>query len=485
MLFNSYIFILCFLPITFFTYFILNRFKMTKSATLSLLIASLIFYAYFNINYLPIILTSIFGNYILNKIIRNIKNKKVKKLVLFLGLIFNVGIIFYFKYFDFFITNINVALKTNFNLLKLILPLGISFFTFQQISYIIDVYKGEVEDYKFIDYALFVTFFPQLIAGPIVLHSEIIPQFQNKNNKKIDYSNVLKGLYAFSLGLFKKVIIADTFGIVVNRVFDVLGPNTNTTNLIIGMISYTIQIYFDFSGYCDMATGIALLFNIKLPINFNSPYKSYNINEFWDRWHMTLTRFLTTYVYIPLGGNRKGKIRTYINIMIVFLVSGIWHGANFTFILWGLLHGLASVIVRIFKKTFDKINPVFLWIMNFIFINITWIFFRASSVTNAISMIKNMLSCNFGPIDSKIFIAFQLPELKQIVDIMRFRNPNICIYMLLFFAFAVIAILCMQNTNEKLENFNPNYKKVFTIVVLTVWGIVSLSGVSTFLYFNF
>lgn len=485
MLFNSYIFILCFLPITWIIYFSLNKLNKNGLAKTMLLIASLIFYGYFNPNYLFIILTSILCNYVLNKILRKTRNKKVKTIYLIIGLMINIGIIFFFKYYDFFISNINTVFKRNYGLMNLLLPLGISFFTFQQISYIVDVYKDKVPDYRFLDYALFVTFFPQLIAGPIVLHSEIIPQFENEKNKKVNSLNVLKGLYAFARGMVKKVILADTFGLVVAQVFDVLGANTNTTNLIIGMLSYTIQIYFDFSGYCDMATGIALLFNIKLPINFNSPYKSYNIREFWDRWHITLTRFLTTYVYIPLGGNRKGKIRTYVNILIVFLVSGLWHGANYTFIIWGLLHGIASVITRISKEKLEKLNTVFQWLLNFAFINITWIFFRATSVTTALKMIKNIISCNFGPIDTKIITSFQLPELKQIIDLLGGRDLQGIIYMLVFFVFALVAILCMKNTNEKLEEYKPSWKKITTTVILFMWSLVSLSGVSTFLYFNF
>ena len=267
----------------------------------------------------------------------HLKYSNWKKAIFIIGLLSNIGILFYYKYMGFFIQNINVLFKTNFLITKLLLPLGISFFTFQQLSYVIDSYLGRVKTYSFRQYVLFVTFFPQLIAGPIVLHDEIIPQFKNIDKKTFNWNNFSEGLMAFSFGMAKKVIIADSFGNVVNYGFANLA-GLDSTNAIFTMLSYTIQIYFDFSGYCDMATGIAKMFNIDLPINFNSPYKALSITEFWKRWHITLTRFLRTYIYFPLGGNRKGQCRTYLNLFIVFLVSGLWHGANYTFIVWGILH---------------------------------------------------------------------------------------------------------------------------------------------------
>lgn len=232
---------------------------------------------------------------------------------------------------DFFIENINSIFNASFELKNLLLPLGISFFTFQQLSFVIDNYKENIKEYSFRQYALFVVFFPQLIAGPIVLNNETIPQFEDKDKKKLSYENFAKGLMAFAFGLAKKVLIADSLENIVNYGFYNIS-GLGATNAIFVMLSYTMQIYFDFSGYCDMATGIAKMFNIDLPINFNSTYKSLSVTEFWKRWHITLSKFLRTYIYFPLGGNRKGTIRTYINLFIVFLVSGLWHGANYTFI---------------------------------------------------------------------------------------------------------------------------------------------------------
>ncbi len=466
----------------------MNHFKKYKLAKLVLVLASLYFYAYFEIKYLIIIIVSILFNYGLNRIFRKVNHPKVRILFLLLGIAFNIGMIFYFKYYDFVIGAINSIASTNFNLINVMLPLGISFFTFQQLAYVIDSYKKQVKDYTLLDYSLFVTFFPQLIAGPITLYSEMIPQFEEEKNRRFSIENFSKGFMAFSFGLAKKVIIADTFGIAANFVFN--NPtDTNSINLIIGVLAYTFQIYFDFSGYCDMALGLGYMFNIKIPINFNSPYKACSVVEFWKRWHITLTRFFTTYIYIPLGGNRKGKIRTYINIFIVFLASGIWHGANYTFILWGIMHGIASITDRIFKKRIEKTNSVFNWLRTFLFLNISWTIFRADSISNALRILKNILQFNFAPLSPEITNAFILPEFKAITTLLHLdywvESSYKNIYLILFFAFAFFAILCMKNTSERVETFKPNTKIAIVSSILFVWSVISLTGVSTFLYFNF
>ena len=286
-----------------------------------------------------------FFNFIIG---RKLSSNPSKPLLIF-GIIANVALLGYFKYADFFIENVNSLFGTNIDLLNLALPLAISFFTFQQIAYLVDSYRKETKEYSFLNYALFVTFFPQLIAGPIVHHKEMMPQFENKWNLVKKYKNIALGLFIFSIGLFKKVVIADTFAIWATNGFD----NATTLNLFEAWatsLSYTFQLYFDFSGYTDMAIGIALLFNIKLPINFNSPYKALNIQDFWRRWHITLGRFLRDYIYIPLGGNRTGKFRNYLNLLITFLIAGIWHGASWMFVFWGFLHGVAMVVHRAWKE---------------------------------------------------------------------------------------------------------------------------------------
>lgn len=490
MLFNSYIFILTFLPCTLLLYFFLNRMKQYKVATGALLFMSLLFYGYFNVNYLVIIIGSIVLNYIVDMIFRKVANPIWRKVILVLAITGNIGVLFYFKYFGFFIENINLLFGSSFHFEKILLPLGISFFTFQQLSFVIDSYKGNVPEYDFLNYALFVSFFPQLIAGPIVLHSEIIPQFNDKAKRKFDWENFAKGITAFAFGIGKKVLIADVFGEIVNFGFSNI-DDLGTINAIIVMLSYTIQIYFDFSGYCDMATGIGLMFNIQIPMNFNSPYKALTIDEFWKRWHITLTRFFRTYVYFPLGGgSRKGKVRTYINLFIVFLVSGLWHGANWTFILWGTLHGIALVINKLFKEKINKIHPALLWIMTFAFVNITWIYFRADTIAQANSLIEKIIKFDIRGICPEFIDALMVPELCFLTDIASVVIPLATTYLEMeivpiCFMAIMFAILGMKNTNEKLEQFSPDFKTGIVTVVLLLFSIISLSGVSTFLYFNF
>lgn len=490
MLFNSYIFILLFLPISIIGYFAFNYFQAGRKRLWGLaflLGMSLWFYGYFNTRYLTIMICSIIINFIYYKVIKIWTNEKRKKLLLLLAVMFNTGILFYFKYYDFFIGNINNVFKTDFALKNLLLPLGISFFTFQQLSFVIDAYRGEVEDYNFIEYALFVSFFSQLIAGPIVTHDELIPQFSDESKKKFNWNNFAQGLYIFSLGLGKKVLIADNFGNAANWGFSNI-VQLDTTNAVITMLSYTIQIYFDFSGYCDMAVGMGKMLNIDLPLNFNSPYKALTILEFWKRWHITLTRFLTKYIYIPLGGNRRGTVRTYINIMLVFLVSGLWHGASWTFILWGAFHGLFSLITRHWKYFFEKLHPALNWVITFSFINMTWVLFRADTIRDAVRLINRIALFNFQPIRSEIIQCFNITELTFILNHLPKVNllniyPNICL--LLFFFTAFFLVMGSKNAYEKMQEFKPGWKNAAAGAILLAWCIFSFSGVSTFLYFNF
>lgn len=492
MLFNSYIFILLFLPLSLAGWFLLNKTGSEILPKIFLLGMSLWFYAYFNVKYLPIIIISIIANYLLHTVMKRSGNKALRKLTLCTGIVLNVGILFYYKYLGFLTENVNALFKTDFTVLHLVLPLGISFFTFQQLSFVIDSYKNEVPDYSFPDYALFVCFFPQLIAGPIVLHDEIIPQFADRNNKKINPENFSKGVYAFSLGLAKKVLIADTLGNFANLGFADI-PSLNSTTAVLSMLAYTIQIYFDFSGYCDMATGIGYMFNVKIPMNFNSPYKALDMEDFWKRWHITLTRFLTKNLYIPLGGNRKGKVRTYINQFIVFIVSGIWHGANWTFVLWGAINGIAVIFSKLLNpkvKNIKKKFPLPFRIITFLFINLAWIYFRADSISLANQMIAKIFSFDFGPVGSSFASCAVSSEfglagrlLEKILP--AFSSVFPYVILALFFCFPVFASSAMKNTNEKTENFSPSVLRCVLSCLLLVWSVLSLSGVSTFLYFNF
>lgn len=491
MLFNSYIFLLFFLPIVLLGYFGLNHFKKFSAAKVFLIFASLFFYGYFNWWYLLIIISSVGLNYLFSQImLKQDVNKSVRKLVFATALLLNIGSLFFFKYYDFFISNVNIVFKTDIPLLHILLPLGISFFTFQQLSYVIDSYKRDekISAYNFFDYAIFVTYFPQLIAGPIVTHDEMVPQFADLKRKRFNSENFAAGLYGFAFGLGKKVIVADTFGLLVDSGFADIN-NLGTINAIFVMLAYTFQIYFDFSGYCDMATGIGKMMNIDITMNFNSPYKAININDFWKRWHITLTRFFTRYVYIPLGGNRKGTVRTYINILIVFLISGIWHGANWTFIVWGLLHGIAQVLTRLFdrltglySKHESKTISIISWVLTFVFINLTWVIFRADSLSQAGEFFGQLVNFtgikpNFELLNTMCTGGFEL---------LGHYTPKFdVIFVCGMFIFAMFASVCMKNTNERINDFNPTYPKVFVTTALLFWSIMSFAGVSSFLYWNF
>ncbi|MBR5597716.1 MAG: MBOAT family protein [Lachnospiraceae bacterium] len=381
--------------------------------------------------------------------------------------------------------------------LDIAVPLGISFFTFMQIAYLVDCYRTEKGfDYSFLEYATYVAFFPKITMGPIALHDEIIPQFRDDSKKIINYNNLSGGLYAFALGLAKKVLIADTLAKIVNACYaEVYYLNTMTS--IVVMVCYTLQIYFDFSGYCDMAAGAARMINIELPLNFNSPYKAKSISEFWERWHMTLTRFFTRYVYIPLGGSRKGKLRTYINTMIVFLISGLWHGADVGFIIWGFWHGVIMVIEKVGKdlglsiKNLTgiprKILDILRWLATFVILNITWMYFRAGS--------SHFVGAYFGRLPTggwevQHYVMDVVNELIEIRILKRFGLTSILEYSMNATVWVIIllliaAVVFMKNTQEKEKLEKYNWKRGILTVVLLVWSIVSLSDVSEFLYFDF
>ena len=423
------------------------------------------FYGYWNPKYIFLILASILFNFTIGIYLSKIIFTFNKKYLLIFGIFSNLLLLGYFKYTDFLLDNLNKLTENNIPLPHIVLPLGISFFTFTQIAFLVDCYRGYVREHSFFTYSLFVTYFPHLLAGPILHHSEMIPQFSNKYRKSINSKNIISGLFLFSIGLFKKVVIADTFAIWATAGFD----RTSSLSFFEAWstsLSYTFQLYFDFSGYTDMAVGISLLFNIKLPINFNSPYKACNIQDFWRRWHMTLSRFLRDYIYIPLGGNRYGSLRTYVNLFITFFLGGLWHGAGWTFIFWGILHGLALIINRFWQSLGFRINKCIAWLITFNFINITWIFFRAKNWQDATKVIEGMF--NFQKI--------------QIMDT--------TILSLLYIIVALFIVLVLKNSNQiKLKNKNLAF---FIITFLLVFSflqifyfILETNKVSEFLYFNF
>jgi D-alanyl-lipoteichoic acid acyltransferase DltB (MBOAT superfamily) len=489
-LFNSYEFIFAFLPVSFFGYFYLNHKRLTTASKVWLVFSSLFFYSWWNIVYLPLILTSVLFNYaIASAIVERDELKKKyfsKKSLLQIGLVFNIGLLAYFKYADFFISNTNSLVNTDIGLLHLALPLAISFFTLQQIAFLVDSYEGLAKEKNFLNYIIFVTFFPQLIAGPIVHHKEMMPQFVSIRNKAKNYKNIALGLFILSIGLFKKVVIADTFAIWATAGFD----TATTLNLFeawFTSLSYTFQLYFDFSGYTDIAIGAALLFNIKLPINFNSPYKATGIIDFWQRWHITLSRFVTTYIYTPLvkSFDNLNFHKAIIATFVTFLIAGLWHGASWMFVIFGGLHGLALVVNNYWKKTKIKINKILAWFITFNFVNITMIFFRAEEWGDAIKVLRSMFSLDNIMLPS--MLESVLPFLNKYgVEFGLFtQNIQGRSFTLVFLIIGFILVLFFENSNKKLDNFKLNFINSFIFVMAFTISFYKLSGYSEFLYFRF
>ncbi|NOR57678.1 MAG: MBOAT family protein [Sulfurimonas sp.] len=487
MLFNSYEFIFVFLPITFFIYFYLNHKRLTEASKAFLVFSSLFFYSWWNIAYLPIMLTSMLFNYVvgtsLNKEQGEGHHRFSKKALLTFGIVSNLALLGYFKYMDFFIENINLLSGADIPLLHLALPLAISFFTFQQIAYLVDSYRQETKEYDFLNYSFFVTFFPQLIAGPIVHHAEMMPQFAKTKNKVKNYRNIAIGLFIFSIGLFKKVVIADTFAVWATQGFDV-AETLNLFEAWATSLSYTFQLYFDFSGYTDMAIGIALLFNIKLPINFNSPYKATDIQDFWRRWHITLSRFLKDYVYIPLGGNRKGEFRTYTNLMATFILGGIWHGASWTFFFWGFLHGIALVINRAWSKLGFKLWTWLAWLITFNFVNIAWVFFRAKEWNDAVRVLSSMFSLDnvvlYGKLESILsFLGNYGVEFGPMFGV---QGTS---FVAVWLVFTLLLVTSFKSTTQLSNKLKLNTSSAFVTALLFVITLYDMNKISEFLYFNF
>lgn len=485
MLFNSLEFIIIFLPIVFVGYFLLNKTKKYSLSIAWLVVASLLFYSWWNPKYFLLILISMIFNYLIGILIRKSEHVTRRKSFLIIGILGNIGLLGYYKYADFFITNVNSLFNSNIPLLQLLLPLAISFFTFQQIAYLVDTYRNETKEYNFATYSLFVTFFPQLIAGPIVHHKEMMPQFASNENKSIKMDNIAKGLFIFLIGLTKKVALADTFAVWANDGFQNYEALTSAEAWITSL-SYTFQLYFDFSGYSDMAIGIALLFNIKLPVNFFSPYKSTTIQEFWRYWHTTLSKFLTQYIYIPLGGNRKGENRTYIHIFIIFAISGIWHGAGWTFVIWGIMHGLASIIYRAWSKFGIRLPKILAWFITFMFVNATWVYFRSETVEQAHVILNKMIHIQQIDIIQLLSRPLPFPTGKTFSYIwVTLDNPKLVI---LFILISLIVVLFTKNSIELLRDFKPNLVSLVWVqlcIIFVLGSIFFLHKNSEFLYFNF
>lgn len=486
MLFNSYIFVFVFFPICLVGYYGLLKSGKSEAAKVFLTVMSLWFYGYFNLSYLLIMVCSIAGNYLFHRLL----SREPRKAVMILAVALNLGVLFYFKYFDFFLDTVNVAFGTDFVLRGILLPLGISFFTFQQISFIVDTYRGEVADCSLSEYALFVSFFPQLIAGPIVNHNEMLPQFRAFGKKKADWEQIAGGFALFVLGLAKKVLLADTFGAGVDYGYENLALLGRGDAALV-ILFYALQLYFDFSGYCDMAVGIGGMLGIEIPVNFNSPYKAVNIVDFWKRWHITLNRFFTKYVYIPLGGNRKGQGRMYLNFLVVFFLSGFWHGAGFHFLVWGMLHGVLYVVTRFWQRHVPqnkhRVMTVLSQIATFLYVSVAWVYFRAESIAQANTLLKTVWKGEAKKISLDLAECLQPDEFWYVLKVLHLDNLSFSRYILMFVILAAGLYFSMagRNAKERVARLKYGPVSAAVLVVLAVWCILSFSGVSTFLYFNF
>ncbi len=439
MLFNSPLFLFLFLPITLLGYHLIGKSKQPRLAIIWLVATSLLFYAWANPIYLALITGSVLFNYAAGMKLARAEPARQRKLVMILGVTANILLLGFFKYANFFIDNTNALLGSSFHPGAIILPLAISFFTLQQVAYLVDIYRGERLEHGFMEYCLFVTFFPKLLSGPIVRLKELMPQIGKNYRPYLTWQNLAVGLTVLFLGLFKKVILADNLQVYATPVFDAAAQGTgmNFFNSWSGALAYTLQLYFDFSGYSDIAIGLGLMFGIRLPLNFYSPYKAKSIIDFWSRWHMTLSRFIRDYIYIPLGGNRHGFFHQIIYLLVAMIIAGFWHGAGWTFVIWGALHGFYLAVNHIWRRVRStpgyKAEKATWWgtvistLITFIAVTIAWVFFRADSFGAAVMMLKAMALAGtdgFHPPDGfstlaviwisvSLFICWFLPNVQE------------------------------------------------------------------------
>lgn len=492
MLFNSYAFLLAFLPICLTIFFSLARFRLVRMATIWLTLSSLAFYAYWSIAYLPLLCISILFNYQVGRSISDYSKQGswIAKLLLSIGVGVNLILLAYYKYAGFFVESSNHFLDKNWIVPQIVLPLGISFYTFTQTAYLVDAYRGETKEYNLLTYSVFVTFFPHLIAGPILHHSDIIPQFHRLRNFIFSHTNMALGVTLFGLGLAKKVLIADSLLPWVGPVFN----NASAVNFIeawVGALGYTFQLYFDFSGYSDMAIGLGLMFNIHLPINFNSPYKSTSISDFWRRWHITLSNFLRDYLYIPLGGNRHGEMRRYTNLLTTMLLGGLWHGAGWTFVIWGGLHGLYLCINHGWTKLHISLPKLVAWFITLLAVVVGWVLFRANTLHDAIDILQAMFGMKGIMLPD--VLAEEFPKLSQLG--FQFANLEKLTYLpktngskaitLAVLAGLVLCVSLLPNTQQLMQKFQPNQRWAIGIGILVTFCLLSLNRVTEFLYFQF
>lgn len=491
MLFNSYAFIFGFLPVTLIVFFGLTRLRLTTAATAWLVLASFAFYAYWNPAYLPLLLISIVCNYQIGRHIDRAQlASKQAEILLWAGICFNIGLLAYYKYAHFFVTSFAQFFNTNWTIPELVLPLGISFYTFTQTAYLVDAYRGETKNYNFLTYNLFVTFFPHLIAGPILHHKQMMPQFHRLRNFVFSHKNTALGLILFTLGLFKKVAIADSLSPWVTPVFN-YASDVSFIEAWAGALSYTLQLYFDFSGYTDMAIGLGLMLNIHLPLNFNSPYKATSISDFWRRWHITLSNFLRDYLYIPLGGNRRGEIRRNANLLITMLLGGLWHGAGWTFVVWGGLHGVFLVINHQWRKLGIPLPKLIAWLITFIAVVVTWVFFRANNIHDALEICQAMVGMKRvilpGEYQSALnWLTHFGVQFKGWRELSHWQpTPLGSNEGLAVLAGLLLCVTLLPNTQQIIQRIQLTRWVAVLVGGIAIFCLLSLNRVSEFLYFQF
>lgn len=509
MLFNSFGFIFLYLPVVVFVFFWLGRRDKTQAAGW-LALASIFFYGYWDYRYVPLFLASIGFNYWAG--LHIVRAASTRKAWLVFALTADLLLLAYFKYANFFLYTAGAIGGRSFEALDIILPIGISFYTFTQIAFLVDTYQGRVKEYRFVHYVLFVSYFPHLIAGPVLHHKEMMPQFADSKIYHPGAANIAIGLSIFVVGLAKKVLIADNIAPLAGPGFS-LGAHPRLIEAWIAVLAYTFQLYFDFSGYSDMAIGLSRLFGVKLPLNFNSPYKAENISDFWRRWHMTLSRFLRDYLYIPLGGNRSGSFNRYRNLMITMLLGGLWHGAGWTFVIWGGLHGLYLVINHAWQFVVSKLKihtgfgwAIFNRLITFFAVIIAWVFFRAPDTRTAVDILGAMAGMNGISLPQRLEqyadLLQNLPVTLSFNGIQWIDFGGIDVPILLF---AMLIAWFAPNTQEIFSRYEPCLEKVtppesvtgryiywspsrFTGVVFAaifVLCILNMNRVTEFLYFQF
>jgi alginate O-acetyltransferase complex protein AlgI len=507
-LFNSYTFIFLFLPLAVAGYFIAARLSGRTAAMLWLIAASLFFYGWWNPSYLWLLGAVMVFTYLAG---RALSARPDKRLLAF-AIAVDLGVLVYYKYANFLVDNAAAVTGQDWSLGRIVLPLAISFFTFQKIAYLVDSYRGLTKGYNFIEYTLFVAFFPQLIAGPIVHYKEVLPQFRLPETFRPHAENFAVGLTIFAMGLFKKAVLADGIAVYATPVFTAVQGGTHPDLLTAwaGALAYTFQLYFDFSGYSDMAIGGARLFGIKLPQNFNSPYKAANIIDFWRRWHMTLSRFLRDYLYISLGGNRKGEARRYLNLFITMLLGGIWHGAGWNFVIWGALHGFYLTA----NHGWRRIAPARLetaaayrltaWTLTMLAVVVGWVFFRAPTLEVAMRMIAGMAGLNGVALPQALEMRLGgLATSLESLGVTFSMGGGATFISSWIWIVALFGVACfLPNSQEIMGRFKPvidatpdqlarrllwkpNAGWAFGAAIVAVGGVLALTRVSEFLYFQF